>query len=147
MLYARSVQIKINPNLFLHFKSYAHTIVIAGDRANGVQCRAAAQLAQRLDEREEFLLLKEKADARCRLGGETRHAQYQALELDGMCLLVESIVAIPSLAIDLGIERAVGVEGEIGVRAVEAKLGVILRQVVLYLVGSNLATSLCQEVL
>ena len=64
-----------------------------------------------------------------------------------MGLLIECIVAVPCLAIYLGIEGTIGIEGEISVGTLKSKLIIIGSQLGLYLGSSYLATSLRQEVL
>ena len=64
-----------------------------------------------------------------------------------MRLLIEGIGAAPRLTVDLGSKGAIGLEGKVGIALAEAELGIVLAQILLYLVGSNLAASLCQQVL
>ena len=83
--------------LLRHLEANAHAIVVIHNAAHGTHRSAAGkiQLAQGLDQREQLLLLEEKADAIGGAGGKTRSTQQQALQLDGMRLLIEGIGAVP----------------------------------------------------
>lgn len=72
--------------LLRHLEAHAHAIVVIHNAAHGTHRSAAGkiQLAQGLDQGEQLLLLKEKADAIGSAGGKTRSTQQQTLQLDGM---------------------------------------------------------------
>ena len=64
-----------------------------------------------------------------------------------MRLLIKGIGAAPCLAVNLGSKGAIGLEGKVGIALAEAELTIVLAQILLYLAGSNLAASLCQQIL
>ena len=64
-----------------------------------------------------------------------------------MSLLIKGIITIPCLSVNLGRESAIGIKGEVGIGTAESELLVIILQLLLYLVGSNLATCLSQQIL
>jgi hypothetical protein len=83
--------------LLRHLEAHAHAIVVIHNAAHGTHRSAAGkiQLAQGLDQGEQLLLLEEKADAIGGAGGKTRSTQQQALQLNGMRLLIEGIGTVP----------------------------------------------------
>ena len=135
--------------LLRHLEAHAHAIVVIHNAAHGTHRSAAGkiQLAQGFDQGEQLLLLEEQADAIGGAGGKTRSTQQQALQLDGMRLLIEGIGAVPCLAVNLGCKGAIGLEGKVGIALAEAELIVVRAQILLNLASSNLAASLCQQVL
>ncbi len=81
--------------LLSHLETYTHTIVIIGDSTDSAEGRTALEGTDGLDEVEQLLLVEEQADAVGSLGSITRHTQEQALHLNGMSLLIKSIIALP----------------------------------------------------
>ena len=81
--------------LLIHLETYTHTIVIIGDSTESAERRITLEGTDGLDEVEQLLLVEEQADAVGSLGSITRHTQEQALQLNGMSLLIKSIITLP----------------------------------------------------
>lgn len=81
--------------LLTHLETYTHTIVIIGDSTDSAEGRTALEGTHGLDEVEQLLLVEEQTDAVGCLGSIARHTQEQALHLNGMSLLIKSIITLP----------------------------------------------------
>ena len=81
--------------LLSHLETYTHTIVIIGDSTDSAEGRTALEGTDGLDEVEQLCLVEEQADAVGSLRSIARHTQEQALHLNGMSLLIKSIIALP----------------------------------------------------
>ena len=81
--------------LLSHLETYTHTIVIIGDSTDSAERRTALEGTHGLDEVEQLCLVEKQADAVGSLRSIARHTQEQALHLNGMSLLIKSIIALP----------------------------------------------------
>ena len=81
--------------LLSHLETYTHTIVIIGDSTESAERRITLEGTDGLDEVEQLLLVEEQADAVGSLRSIARHTQDQSLHLNGMSLLIKSIITLP----------------------------------------------------
>ena len=81
--------------LLSHLETYTQTIVIIGDSTESAERRITLEGTDGLDEVEQLLLVEEQADAVGSLRSIARHTQDQSLHLNGMSLLIKSIITLP----------------------------------------------------
>ena len=81
--------------LLSHLETYTHTIVIIGDSTESAERRITLEGTDGLDEVEQLLLVEEQADAVGSLRSIARHTQDQSLHLNGVSLLIKSIITLP----------------------------------------------------
>lgn len=81
--------------LLSHLETYTHTIVIIGDSTESAERRITLEGTDRLDEVEQLCLVEKQADAVGSLRSIARHTQEQSLHLNGMSLLIKSLITLP----------------------------------------------------
>lgn len=131
-------------NKLFHGESYAYTIVVLGEVADGLDGRVAAHGCHCLQEREDLLRLKKDIDASAVALHVAVEVQKQTLKGNLRRGSIIGILSTETLTKDLRGERAIVGECNPGVAAAETQSAVLCLELVLHFRSSHFTTCLCQ---
>ena len=132
--------------LLRQLEAEAHAIELLADLANGLERLVAAELRDGLQYLHEALALYHEADGVAIALHIARQGEEQALQGNLALGRVEGVLAAEALAINLGGEGLVFLEGELRVAALDAHLVIVLLELGLHALGCHCPTRLGQGI-